>query len=98
MDKVHQRSDRDKDHKLTVTEPKKFLELADRSSSRDNCILSEFMQIRDAKFSKVTTDNFNDSGPRLSQQSLSNNRRLSNSSSTNSIRTHNSAYNGSIGK
>ena len=92
MDKVHQRSDR------VVTEPKKFLELADRSSSRDNCILSEFMQIRDAKFSKVTTDNFNDSGPMLSQQSLSNNRRLSNSSSTNSIRTLNSAYNGSIGK
>ena len=54
MDKVHQRSDR------VVTEPKKFLELADRSSSRDNCILSEFMLMRDAKFSKVTTDNFND--------------------------------------
>ena len=106
MDKVHQRSDRDKDHKLTVTEPKKFLELADRSSSRDNCILSEFMLMRDAKFSKVTTDSTNDNQrvnssdgtARSSQYSLSNNRRLSNSSSTNSIRTLNSAYNGSLGE
>ena len=105
MDKVQQRSDRDMDQKLVVTEPKKFLELADRSSSRDNCILSEFMLMRDAKFCKATTDNFNENQRansnegvgRLSQQ-VSNNRRLSNSSSTNSIRTLNSAYNGSLGE
>ena len=106
MDKVQQRSDRDMDQKLVVTEPKKFLELADRSSSRDNCILSEFMLMRDAKFCKPTTDNLNetqranssnDGVGRLSQH-VSNNRRLSNSSSTNSIRTLNSAYNGSLGE
>ena len=45
---------------LTSTKPKKFVELADklpRDGRRDNCILSEFMQIRESKFSKVTNDN-----------------------------------------
>ena len=100
MDKVQQRSDRDMDQKLVVTEPKKFLELADRSSSRDNCILSEFMLMRDAKFTKATADSINDKERANSNSgaSLSNNRRLSNSSSTNSVRTLNSAYNGSLGE
>ena len=57
MDKLNQRTDKDKNKS---NEPRKFVELTDKSSSlngsRDNCILSEFMQMRDAKFSKVTND------------------------------------------
>ena len=58
MDKLNQRADKDKNKSC---EPKKFVELVDKNNSsvngsRDNCILSEFMQMRDAKFSKVTND------------------------------------------
>ena len=62
MDKLNHRSEGEiiGDKKPVNSEPKKFVELADklpRDGSRDNCILSEFMQMRESKFSKVTNDN-----------------------------------------
>ena len=97
MDRVNQRSERDRDKKLVVSEPKKFVELADRSinGSRDNCILSEFMQMRDAKFSKVTNDNdvINDKAAKAQHDDNSRWRdstnRLSKSSSAYSVRSSN---------
>ena len=58
LDKLNQRADKEKSKS---GEPRKFVELVDKNNSsvngsRDNCILSEFMQMRDAKFSKVTND------------------------------------------
>ena len=58
LDKLNQKADKEKNKS---GEPRKFVELVDKNNSsvngsRDNCILSEFMQMRDAKFSKVTND------------------------------------------
>ena len=110
MDKLNQRSEREivGDKKpVNNSEPKKFVELADklpRDGSRDNCILSEFMQMRESKFSKVTNDNdvinyqadtanHRDDNSRWSAAS---NPRLSKSSSTYSVKTVNSNHGGYI--
>ena len=110
MDKLNQRSERENvdDRKPVNSEPKKFVELADklpRDGSRDNCILSEFMQMRESKFSKVTNDNdvinyqadtanHRDDNSRWSAAS---NPRLSKSSSTYSVKTVNSNHGGHNG-
>ena len=86
-------SQRDKDKKAAAAEGKKFVELADtgprlgHSGSRDNCILSEFMQMRDSKFTSLG------SGESEQQQGGS---RLSRSSSTSgySARTNHSSFTG----
>ena len=86
-------SQRDKDKKAAATEGKKFVELADtgprlgHSGSRDNCILSEFMQMRDSKFTSLW------SADSEQQQGGS---RLSRSSSTSgySGRTNHSSFTG----
>ena len=107
MDKLNHRSEGEiiGDKKPVNSEPKKFVELADklpRDGSRDNCILSEFMQMRESKFSKVTNDNdvinyqtdtanHRDDNSRWSAAS---NPRLSKSSSTYSVKTVNSNHNG----
>ena len=108
MDKLNQRSEREKEKKVSTSDQKKLIELADKSlnGSRDNCILSEFMQLRDAKFSKVTNDNeavINDNTTNAAVAAATDenrwsasNSRLSKSSSTYSMRTasnNNSAYN-----
>ena len=110
MDKLNQRSEKSGDKKH-VTDQKKFIELADKSSNgsfsnKDNSILSEFMQLRDAKFSKVTNDNddvINDNTVKArandnTRWRESTNSRLSKSSSTYSVKTANSANNGYSGK
>merc|ERR1712106_133517 len=76
MSKVQDRSEREKDKKLIVTEPKKFVELADKTPVGEKCILSESMQTREAKFNNLTdsASENNGSGP------MSENRRLSQSS------------------
>ena len=86
-------SQRDKDKKAAAAEGKKFVELADtgprlgHSGSRDNCILSEFMQMRDSKFTSLGA------GESEQQQGGS---RLSRSSSTSgySGRTNHSSFTG----
>lgn len=108
MDKLNQRSEREKEKKVSTSDQKKLIELADKSlnGSRDNCILSEFMQLRDAKFSKVTNDNeavINDNTAKAALAAATDenrwsasNSRLSKSSSTYSMRSgsnNNSAYN-----
>ena len=114
MDKVNQRTEREKERKLTepseAGDQKKFVELADKNSSgsRDNCILSEFMQLRDAKFSRATAndnevinDNINarqaDEGVingSSSSRWSGNNSRLSKSSSAYSVRSVNTINSG----
>ena len=87
-------SQRDKDKKAAAAEGKKFVELADtgprlgHSGSRDNCILSEFMQMRDSKFTSL--------GSGEGEQQQQGGSRLSRSSSTSgySGRTNHSSFTG----
>ena len=87
-------SQRDKDKKAAAAEGKKFVELADtgprlgHSGSRDNCILSEFMQMRDSKFTSL--------GSGESEQQQQGGSRLSRSSSTSGYpgRTNHSSFTG----
>ena len=77
MSKLQDRSGREKDKKLIVSEPKKFVELADKSPAGEKCLISEFMQIREKKFSNLTNDSSDNNG---SCTMVSENQRLSQSS------------------
>ena len=72
MSKVQDRSEREKEKKLIVTEPKKFVELADKTPEKsEKSILSEFMQTREAKFNNLSHSASENgvNGHRLSQSS-----------------------------
>ena len=99
MDKLNHRSEGEiiGDKKPVNSEPKKFVELADklpRDGSRDNCILSEFMQMRESKFSKVTNDNDVINYQTDTANHRDDNSRWSKSSSTYSVKTVNSNHGG----
>jgi len=86
MSKVQDRSEREKEKKLIVTEPKKFVELADKTPVGEKCILSEFMQTREAKFNNLAHSASENTGSNAllstgSSALLSENRRLSQTSS-----------------
>ena len=96
MSKVQDRSEREKDKKLIVSEPKKFVELADKTSSGEKCILSEFMQTREAKFNNLTHSASENNGcrPMVSEnQRSSQSSRFSQTSLGSQQNFRNSEYN-----
>ena len=77
MSKLQDRSTREKDKILLVSEPKKFVELADKGPAGEKCLISEFMQTREKKFSHISNGSSDNNG---SSMNGSENQRLSQSS------------------
>ena len=71
MGKVLERDQREKERQLYLSEPKKFVELADKSGD-SNCILSEFMQMRGTKFNETNENRRSSNTSAQSIRSLSN--------------------------